>query len=187
MLKALLALIRDDAYRTPQELAAALAVALVAIGFVEYQTRTLLLNPKVISSNQFSEYFRVNSLFFDPNIYGRFLAVVILGVIAAVLCTASVRNAVIGAVLLVYLWAGLVHTLSQSSFTALLAGLSACNDSGSGAPPQGAAPPPAPVGIVAVKAEPVPIVSELPGRIAPTRIAQAVSYTHLTLPTIYSV
>ena len=56
--------------------------------------------------------------------------------------------------------------------TALLAGLSACNDSGSGAPPQGAAPPPAPVGIVAVKAEPVPIVSELPGRIAPTRIAQ---------------
>ena len=82
-----------------------------------------LLNPKVISSNQFSEYFRVNSLFFDPNIYGRFLAVVILGVIAAVLWTRSVRNAIIGAVLLVYLWAGLVLTLSQSSFTALLAGL----------------------------------------------------------------
>ncbi len=103
--------------------AVALAAAFVAIGFVEYQTRTLLLNPKVISSNQFSEYFRVNSLFFDPNIYGRFLAVVILGVIAAVLWTRSVRNAVIGAVLLVYLWAGLVLTLSQSSFTALLAGL----------------------------------------------------------------
>ena len=102
---------------------AALAVVLVAIGFVEYQTRTLLLNPKVISSNSFSEYFRVNSLFFDPNIYGRFLDVVMLGVIAAVLWSTRPRNAIVGAVLLVYLWAGLVLTLSQSSFTALLAGL----------------------------------------------------------------
>lgn len=102
---------------------AALAVALVAIGFVEYQTRTLLLNPKVISSNQFSEYFRVNSLFFDPNIYGRFLDVVMLDVVAAVLWSTRPRNAIVGAVLLVYLWAGLVLTLSQSSFTALLVGL----------------------------------------------------------------
>ena len=45
-----------------------------AIGFVEYATRHLFLNPKVIASNQFETYFRVNSLFFDPNIYGRFLA-----------------------------------------------------------------------------------------------------------------
>ena len=44
---------------------------LVAIGFVEYATRHLLWNPKVIASNQFESYFRVNSLFFDPNIYGR--------------------------------------------------------------------------------------------------------------------
>ena len=49
------------------------------IGFVEYATRELLLNPKVIASNQFEDYFRVNSLFFDPNIYGRFLALVMLG------------------------------------------------------------------------------------------------------------
>ena len=49
-----------------------------AIGFVEYAKRELLLNPKVISSNQFESYFRVNSLFFDPNIYGRFLAIVML-------------------------------------------------------------------------------------------------------------
>ena len=36
----------------------------------------------------------------------------------------------------------------------------------------GQTPPPPPVGIVEVKARPVPIISELPGRIAPTRIAQ---------------
>ena len=50
-----------------------------AIGFWEFQTRHLLLNPKVIASNQVEEYFRVNSLFFDPNIYGRFLALVMIG------------------------------------------------------------------------------------------------------------
>jgi len=100
-----------------------LAVALVAIGFVEYATRTLLLNPKVIESNQFSDYFRVNSLFFDPNIYGRFLAMVMLGVVTVVLWAGRRRTAILGALVLVYLWAGLVLTLSQSSFTALLAGL----------------------------------------------------------------
>ena len=36
----------------------------------------------------------------------------------------------------------------------------------------GQTPPPPPVGIVEVKARPVPIISELPGRIATTRIAQ---------------
>jgi O-antigen ligase len=100
-----------------------LAVAFVAIGFVEYDKRELLLNPKVISSNQFESYFRVNSLFFDPNIYGRFLATVMLG-LAAVLLWSRNRRVVTGSmVVLVLLWAGLVLTLSQSSFTALLAGL----------------------------------------------------------------
>ena len=60
-----------------------LAAAFVGIGFVEYAKRELLLNPKVISSNQFESYFRVNSLFFDPNIYGRFLATVMIGLAGA--------------------------------------------------------------------------------------------------------
>jgi putative inorganic carbon (HCO3(-)) transporter len=100
-----------------------LAVAFVGIGFVEYARRELLLNPKVISSNQFESYFRVNSLFFDPNIYGRFLATVMLG-LAAILLWGRRTALVAGcAVALALLWAGLVLTLSQSSFTALLAGL----------------------------------------------------------------
>ena len=55
-----------------------LALVFCAVGFVEYATRELLLNPQVVASNQFQSYFRVNSLFFDPNIFGRFLAVVML-------------------------------------------------------------------------------------------------------------
>src|SRR4051812_41124472 len=64
-----------------------LALVFAGIGFVEYATRHLFLNPKVIASNQLQDYFRVNSLFFDPNIYGRFLAMVMLLVVAAILWT----------------------------------------------------------------------------------------------------
>jgi O-antigen ligase len=100
-----------------------LAVAFVGIGFVEYAKRELLLNPKVISSNQLEAYFRVNSLFFDPNIYGRFLVTVMLGLVAILLWCRRSALVVGCAAGLVLLWAGLVLTLSQSSFTALLAGL----------------------------------------------------------------
>ena len=47
-------------------------------GFVEYYRKALFLNPKVVAANQYDNYFRVNSLFFDPNIYGRFLALVMI-------------------------------------------------------------------------------------------------------------
>ncbi|HEV2821395.1 MAG TPA: O-antigen ligase family protein [Solirubrobacteraceae bacterium] len=100
-----------------------LALVLVGIGFYEFATRTLLLNPNVIVSNQLGEYFRITSLFFDPNIFGRFLAVVMLGVAAAVLWTPRRRVALAGVAVLAVLWGGLVLTLSQSSFVGLLIGL----------------------------------------------------------------
>ncbi|HEV2785104.1 MAG TPA: O-antigen ligase family protein, partial [Solirubrobacteraceae bacterium] len=100
-----------------------LAAAFVGIGFVEYAKRELLLNPKVISSNQLETYFRVNSLFFDPNIYGRFLVTVMLGLVALLLWCRRPALVAGCAAALALLWAGLVLTLSQSSFTALLAGL----------------------------------------------------------------
>ena len=95
-----------------------LALVFVAVGFVEYATRTLLLNPKVIASNELEEYFRVNSLFFDPNIYGRFL-VARHARARRRCCCGSGGRATCGAGrrwLLAVLWGGLVLTLSQSSF-----------------------------------------------------------------------
>ncbi|WCB91420.1 hypothetical protein DSM104299_00091 [Baekduia alba] len=102
---------------------AVLAVAFACVGFVEYATRHLFLNPKVIASNQFESYFRVNSLFFDPNIYGRFLAIVMLGLAAVLIWTSRARDMWIVTAVLAVLMAGLVLTLSQSSFAALLLGL----------------------------------------------------------------
>jgi O-antigen ligase len=105
--------------------AVALVLALVftGVGFWEYSVRELLWNPKVIESNQFESYFRVNSLFFDPNIYGRFLAMVMLGLAATLLWSMRRTTALAAAACLAVLWGGLVLTFSQSSFGALLVGL----------------------------------------------------------------
>src|SRR5829696_4458847 len=100
-----------------------LGLVFAAVGFVEYATRRLLLNPKVIASNELEEYFRVNSLFFDPNIYGRFLALVMLGLAAVLLWERRPRTVALAAAALAVLWGGLLLTLSQSSFAGLLAGL----------------------------------------------------------------
>jgi O-antigen ligase len=124
----LFAVLRDLDW-TPQRLRIGLfvllglALAFTAVGFWEYQARELLLNPKVIASNQVEDYFRVNSLFFDPNIYGRFLALVMIAVSGVLLWSTRPRDVWLSAAALAVLWGGLLLTLSQSSFAALLAGL----------------------------------------------------------------
>jgi O-antigen ligase len=102
---------------------AGLAVALAGIGFVEYFTRHIFLNPKVIASNQLESYFRVNSLFFDPNIFGRFLVIVMLLLAGWLLWSTRARAVLAGTAILAVLWFGLVLTFSQSSFVSLLVGL----------------------------------------------------------------
>jgi putative inorganic carbon (HCO3(-)) transporter len=124
----LLALLRE--VRWTKELAlrclavlVVLSVVFVGIGFVEYARKQLLLNPRLVAASQYEDYFRVNSLFFDPNIYGRFLAMVMLGVATLILWARRQRDVLLGALVLALLWAGLVVSFSQSSFTALLVGL----------------------------------------------------------------
>jgi O-antigen ligase len=83
--------------------AVALAVVFAGIGFVEYSRKALFLNPKVVAANQYDNYFRVNSLFFDPNIYGRFLALVMIAVTTVVLWSGSRREILIGGAVLALL------------------------------------------------------------------------------------
>jgi O-antigen ligase len=103
-------------------LAVVLAVLFAGVGFIEYARKSLFLNPKVVEANQYDNYFRVNSVFFDPSIYGRFLALVMLAVTTVVLWGRR-REVLVGAALLVWLLAGLVTSFSQSSLVALLLGL----------------------------------------------------------------
>ena len=103
--------------------AVALAVLFAGVGFVEYYRKTLFLNPKVVAANQYDNYFRVNSVFFDPSIYGRFLALVMIMVMTAVLWSRDRRVVLGGAAVLAWLMAGLVTSFSESSIAALLLGL----------------------------------------------------------------
>lgn len=100
-----------------------LALVFSVVGYFEYATKHLFLNPKLLASNDLHAYFRTNSVFFDPNIYGRFLAIVMLATVATMLHVRRERIVGAGAVALVALWAGLVLTLSQSSLGALLVGM----------------------------------------------------------------
>jgi len=103
--------------------AVVLAVLFAGIGFVEYYRKSLFLNPKVVAANQYDNYFRVNSVFFDPNIYGRFLALVMVAVSTVMMWSRSRRDILVCAAVLAWLLAGLITSFSQSSIAALLLGL----------------------------------------------------------------
>ncbi len=104
-------------------LSVGLAAVFVAIGYVEYARKALLLNPSLVDANVYGNYFRVNSVFYDPNIYGRYLALVMLLLATVALWSRRRREVLICAAALIWLWGGLVTSISQTSMVALLVGL----------------------------------------------------------------
>jgi O-antigen ligase len=99
------------------------AVAFVIVGSVEWVSRSLFWNDQVIRSNEFHTYFRVNSVFWDPNVYGRYLALVAVVAMSTLLWARERRTFGLLTALVAAVWFGLFPTFSQSSFAALLAGL----------------------------------------------------------------
>lgn len=99
------------------------AIVFALIGFAEYGLRELLWNDAIIEANEVHFYFRVNSLFWDPNIFGRYLALTLVAVVAVTLWARTPRSAAAAAGLAFGLLAALAVTFSQSSLIALLAGL----------------------------------------------------------------
>src|SRR5438105_1158549 len=104
-------------------LLAGLAVLFALVGFVEYAPKTIFLNPKLVAANAVHAYFTVNSVFFDPNIFGRFLALVMILLGAVLLYARRPRTQLVTVGVLAILWGALVLTLSRSSLGALLVGL----------------------------------------------------------------
>lgn len=103
--------------------ATAVAVGFAAVAFGEYAARDLIFNKQLLDSNQLKPFFRVNSVFHDPNVFGRYLALVIVVLAAGVAWSrGGVRAALVTATGLV-LVAALVLTFSMTSLVALLAGL----------------------------------------------------------------
>ena len=97
-----------------------MAVAFAIVAFYQYQTREIFQNPKVINANAYAPFFRVNSVFWDPSIYGRFLVLGLAPSIVLVALGRSLRASLVALVVIVVVWLGLLLSYSQSSFAALL-------------------------------------------------------------------
>ena len=103
---------------------AGLGLLLAGVAFWEYAARDLLLSRgKLLQSNQLHLYFRVNSLFYDPNVFGRYLALVLVALGAYLAWARGTRGPVAAAVVAGVLLAALALSFSITSFGALVAGL----------------------------------------------------------------
>jgi O-antigen ligase len=97
-----------------------LALVFAAVGVYQYATRNLFWNPKVIVGNAYLPFYRVNSVFWDPSIYGRFLMVAIVVALVVVVRGESKRLVLGAAGALAAIWVGLLLSYSQSSFAGLI-------------------------------------------------------------------
>jgi hypothetical protein len=103
-----------------------LALLFAAVGLWQEAVHRVFWNPGVETSNAYRSFFRVNSLFWDASVYGRFLAVTLI-LLAGIAIYRGLTPPVIA--VMAVLFAGLYFTYSQSSFLALAAGalaLGAC-------------------------------------------------------------
>jgi len=98
-----------------------MALVFAVVAFYQYETRTIFENTKVQVGNTYEALFRVNSLFFDPSIYGRFLVIAIVPTaVLIVRGRQSVREGIAALCFAAVAWVGLLVSFSQSSFSALL-------------------------------------------------------------------
>ncbi len=78
----------------------------------------------MIVGNAYAPFFRVNSIFWDPSIYGRYLTIGILTALAGVLLGGIRGWKIVGLyVVVAAMWIGLFFSFSQSSFVALAVGV----------------------------------------------------------------
>lgn len=102
----------------------ATALAYAAVGGYQWLTRDVFWNPSVKVFNAYAPFFRVNSVFWDPSVYGRYLTVAILASLAGILL-GGVRGWRVAGLygVVTATWVGLLISFSQSSFVALAAGI----------------------------------------------------------------
>lgn len=99
------------------------ALLFALVGVAQHFAGHIFWNSALEMSNDFHFYFRVNSLFWDPNIYGRYLALAMTLALAVLLWTRDSRRAALLAGAIGVLFAGMAFSFSQTSFVSLLAGV----------------------------------------------------------------
>jgi hypothetical protein len=101
----------------------AVATACAAVAIYQYFVRDLFFNPELFDANELHVYFRVNSIFYDPNILGRYLALALTVLGACIAWGGSRRDLVLGALAFALGLVGLAFSYSITGFAALFAGL----------------------------------------------------------------
>lgn len=101
----------------------AMAALFSLVALYQYAARDLFLNDDLAESNELHIYFRVNSLFYDPNIFGRYLALALTALGAYLAWGSDRRSLAIAAAVAGVIVAGLALAFSITSFAAALAGL----------------------------------------------------------------
>jgi putative inorganic carbon (HCO3(-)) transporter len=95
------------------------AVVFAAFGLWEKQAGHVYFSRPLEVANAYNSFFRTNSLFYDPNIYGRHLALALS--VLVVLMWQRRRLFALAAALIAFIWVGLYYSYSQSSLVALFA------------------------------------------------------------------
>jgi hypothetical protein len=101
----------------------AMAVPVAVIAVAQWATEGVFWNERLQQANVYSRLYRVNSIFFDPNILGRYLVLAMLATVAVAWFARRGRTLWIAAGLLVVYGAGLVVTFSRSSSLMLMLGI----------------------------------------------------------------
>jgi O-antigen ligase len=102
---------------------AVMAVVFAGVGTFQWLTRDVFWNPKVKIGNAYAPFYRVNSVFWDPSVYGRFLVVALLMLLVVALFSRSRRLVLATVPAIAAIWTGLLFSFSQSSFGALIGGV----------------------------------------------------------------
>jgi putative inorganic carbon (hco3(-)) transporter len=102
----------------------ATALGYAVVGGYQWVTRDVFWNPSVKVFNAYAPFFRVNSVFWDPSVYGRYLTIAVLASLAGIVL-GGVRGWRVAGLyaVVVATWLGLLISFSQSSFVALGAGI----------------------------------------------------------------
>lgn len=98
-------------------------IFLSLFGIFEFLTRKIYFSPALAEANQRATIFRINSIFWDPNMFGKFLVVIILIALAFVFFRAPWKNKYLPLSALIICTPALILTYSRSSMLALFFGI----------------------------------------------------------------
>jgi O-antigen ligase len=100
-----------------------LALLFSLVACYQWQAHDLFSNRKLEVDNAYASFYRVNSLFFDPSLFGRFQALAILSVVGLLLLSHRLPRAWLYVLVSAAIFVGLALSYSQSSLLALDVGL----------------------------------------------------------------